>query len=70
MFFWDEFIADIWNTLRPGDWVLGAGSGDGHWRDHLPKDVHYVGFDLGVSDKDVDYSRLDAKVDLVALPGH
>jgi ubiquinone/menaquinone biosynthesis C-methylase UbiE len=68
MFYWDEFIADIRSTLRPGDWVLDAGSGDGHWREHLPKDIRYVGFDLGVGDKDVDYSHLDAKVDLVALP--
>jgi SAM-dependent methyltransferase len=68
MFYWDEFTADIRSTLKPGDWVLDAGSGDGRWRDHLPRDIHYVGFDLGVGDKDVDYSHLDAKVDLVALP--
>jgi len=68
MYYWDDFIADIRNTLRPGDRVLDAGSGDGHWRDHLPKDVRYVGVDLGVGDKAVDYSHLDAKADLMALP--
>jgi len=68
MYYWDEFIADIRSTLRPGDRVLDAGSGDGHWRDLLPKDIRYVGVDLGVGDKAVDYSHLDAKVDLEALP--
>jgi ubiquinone/menaquinone biosynthesis C-methylase UbiE len=68
MFYWDEFIADIRSTLRPHDRVLDAGSGDGHWREHLPKDIRYVGVDLGVGDKAVDYSHLDAKADLHALP--
>jgi SAM-dependent methyltransferase len=68
MFYWDDFIADMRNTLRPNDWVLDAGAGDGHWRGHLPKDIHYVGVDLGVGDKNVDYSHLDAKADLHALP--
>lgn len=68
MFYWDEFIADIQGALRPGDRVLDAGSGDGHWREHLPKNIRYVGVDLGVGDKDVDYSHLDGKVNLEALP--
>jgi ubiquinone/menaquinone biosynthesis C-methylase UbiE len=68
MYYWDDFIADIRSTLRPGDRVLDAGSGDGHWRDHLPNDIRYVGVDLGVGDKAVDYSHLDAKADLMALP--
>jgi ubiquinone/menaquinone biosynthesis C-methylase UbiE len=34
----------------------------------LPKDIRYVGVDLGVGDKNVDYSHLDAKVDLESLP--
>lgn len=68
MFYWDDFIADIRSALRPGDRVLDAGSGDGHWRDHLPRDIRYVGIDLGVGDKNVDYSQLSAKANLEALP--
>jgi SAM-dependent methyltransferase len=47
--------------------VLDAGSGEGQYADHFPKQ-RYCGVDLAVGDLRWDYSRLDAVADLGALP--
>lgn len=54
-------------SLASGARVLDAGAGEGNYRDYFGAQ-RYVGVDLGVGDAAWDYSRLDARGDLAALP--
>jgi SAM-dependent methyltransferase len=54
-------------ALPAGAWVLDAGAGEGQHKHHFARQ-RYAGVDLGVGDGAWDYSRLDARADLVALP--
>lgn len=63
----ESAVQDFAASLPPGARVLDAGAGEG---DHKPQfaSQRYVGLDLGVGDKAWDYSRLDVRGDLAALP--
>ena len=54
-------------SLPAGSLVLDAGSGEGQYA-RLFHNQRYVGVDLGVGDAAWDYTRLDARADLTALP--
>ena len=47
--------------------VLDAGAGEGNYRHHFSRQ-RYCGLDLGVGDREWDYTRLDVVGDLARLP--
>lgn len=67
-FYWPQFISAIQKVVKAGDRVLDAGAGDGHWKNHLPDDIKYIGMDLGVGDDAINYDHLDIKGDLTSIP--
>lgn len=68
MYYWNEFINEINNQLQAGDILLDAGAGDCHWKNYFSQAIKYIGMDAGVGDSDWDYSQLDIKGDLRAIP--
>ena len=60
-------VAAFAAALPPGARVLDAGAGEGAYRPHF-KGQRYIGLDLGIGDRQWDYSRLDVLGDLTSLP--
>jgi SAM-dependent methyltransferase len=67
-FYWDEFIKEINDAIVDKAVVFDAGAGDGHWEKNLKLNIQYISMDLGVGDKNVNYSHLDIKGDLRSIP--
>jgi ubiquinone/menaquinone biosynthesis C-methylase UbiE len=67
LYYWDDFIKDIKENLRPGHTLLDAGAGDCRFKNYFP-DVNYIGMDLGVAVQELDYSLLNIKGDLRNIP--
>jgi hypothetical protein len=63
----ERALAALAHSLPVQARVLDAGSGEGQHA-HLFRKQRYTGVDLGVGDAAWDYSRLDARADLAALP--
>jgi SAM-dependent methyltransferase len=63
----EQALAELAGSLPAGARVLDAGSGEGQYA-HLFRKQRYLGVDLGVGDTAWDYSRLDVRADLAALP--
>jgi SAM-dependent methyltransferase len=62
-----DAVADLAQGLPAGARVLDAGSGEGQYAHHFARQ-RYCGVDLAVGDGAWDYSRLDVRADLTALP--
>ena len=63
----DDAVAAFARSLPEGARVLDAGSGEGQYRHHFARQ-RYCGVDLAVGDAAWDYSRVDVRADLTALP--
>ena len=63
----ESAVRSFGETLAPGARVLDAGSGEGQYRHHFSR-CRYTGADLGVGDREWDYSGLDVIADLSQLP--
>jgi SAM-dependent methyltransferase len=63
----EERVGDFAGSLPCGARVLDAGAGEGQYA-HFFSHCRYAGVDLGVGEAAWDYSRLDARADLAALP--
>ncbi len=63
----EDAVAAFASGLPDGARVLDAGAGEGQYRRHFASQ-RYCGVDLAVGDRSWDYSRLDARADLTALP--
>lgn len=63
----EEAIAAFARQLDGGVRVLDAGAGEGSHRRHFVAQ-RYCGLDLGIGDRDWDYSQLDVVGDLAAMP--
>ncbi|HWB96102.1 MAG TPA: methyltransferase domain-containing protein [Bryobacteraceae bacterium] len=63
----EQALARLAQSLPEGARVLDAGSGEGQYA-HLFKRHRYTGVDLGVGDTAWDYSGVDVRADLAALP--
>ncbi len=63
----EEAVGALAGALPPGARVLDAGSGEGRYAP-LFRRQRYTGVDLAVGDPAWDYSRVDARADLAALP--
>lgn len=68
MYYWQDFIKDINQTLKPGNLLLDAGAGDCYWKNHFSSDIKYIGMDIGAAENVYDYSLLDIKGDLRNIP--
>ncbi|MCP5112354.1 MAG: class I SAM-dependent methyltransferase [bacterium] len=63
----DDAASDFAGSLPDGCRVLDAGAGEGRHAAHFSKH-RYVAVDRGVGDDTWDYSSLDCRADLTALP--
>lgn len=63
----EDAVARFAAALAPGGRLLDAGAGEGNYKKYFAKQ-RYCGLDLGVGDRDWDYSRLDVVSDLAQLP--
>ncbi|SPE37278.1 Methyltransferase type 11 [Candidatus Sulfopaludibacter sp. SbA3] len=63
----EDAVAAFARELGSGARVLDAGAGEGQYRHYFPRQ-RYCGVDLAVGDRTWDYSRLDVRADLTALP--
>jgi len=63
----EDQVSRFAQSLPSGARVLDAGAGEGRYERHFPH-CRYVGLDLGVGDRQWDYSRLDVQGDLGRLP--
>ena len=63
----ERAVADFARSLPRDARVLDAGAGEANYRAQFAAQ-RYVGLDLGVGDQAWDYSRLDVRGDLAALP--
>jgi SAM-dependent methyltransferase len=63
----ESAVRSFGETLAPGARVLDAGAGEGQYRHHFSR-CRYAGVDLGVGDREWDYSGLDVIADLSRLP--
>ena len=61
----DRFVGSA-NTSADAT-VLDAGSGQGRFAHHFTQDL-YIGLDLGVGHRNWDYSQLNLRADLAAIP--
>ncbi len=62
----DSFVRSA-NSLQRGAWVLDAGAGESRFARHFGRQ-RYLAIDTGVGDQDWDYSRIDVRADLGAMP--
>jgi SAM-dependent methyltransferase len=67
MYYWQNYINDISKTLPFSGVLLDAGAGDCHWKTYFPN-ARYISMDLEVGDPNCDYSHLDIRGDLRAIP--
>ena len=63
----DSAVLGFARTLPQGARVLDAGAGEGQYRAQFTRQS-YVGFDLGIGDREWDYSGLDVIGDLSHMP--
>jgi SAM-dependent methyltransferase len=63
----DAAVGEFAASLPKGARVLDAGAGEGHYK-HYFAAHRYCGLDLGVGDREWNYSQLDVVGDLCALP--
>jgi ubiquinone/menaquinone biosynthesis C-methylase UbiE len=63
----EDAVRDFAGSLPEGARVLDAGAGEGQYK-RLFARHRYLGFDLGVGDHTWNYSGLDVRGDLAALP--
>lgn len=63
----EDAVERFAQSLPDGAWVLDGGAGEGQYK-HFFKRQKYIGVDLGIGDKNWNYSTLDACADLGALP--
>ena len=63
----EDAVTGFAASLKPGERVLDAGAGEGQYKGYFSKQ-RYCGLDLGIGDKQWDYTRLDAIGDLSRLP--
>jgi ubiquinone/menaquinone biosynthesis C-methylase UbiE len=63
----EEAVEKFAESLPAGARVLDAGAGEGNYKHHFSKQ-RYCGLDLGVGDRQWDYTRLDVVGDLARLP--
>ena len=63
----EDSVREFSQSLKPNARVLDAGAGEGQYKRYF-KSHRYTGFDLAVGDQTWDYTGLDARGDLEALP--
>ncbi len=63
----EERVRAFAAQLAPATLLLDAGAGEGQYRAYFPH-CRYVGVDLAVGDRAWNYSRLEARADLLQLP--
>ncbi len=63
----ERAVAEFARGLGPGARVLDAGAGEGQYKRFFPQQ-RYCGIDLAVGDAEWNYSELDLRGDLAALP--
>ena len=63
----EDGVARFAASLPPRARVLDAGAGEAGYKRHFAQQ-RYCGVDLGIGDAEWDYSSLDARADLAALP--
>jgi SAM-dependent methyltransferase len=63
----EEAVRDFSASLPDGALLLDAGAGESQYKPLFPRQ-RYIAIDLGVGDKEWNYSALDAVADLSALP--
>ena len=63
----EDSVREFSQSLKPNTRVLDAGAGEGQYKRHFMSH-RYTGFDLAVGDQTWDYTGLDARGDLEALP--
>ena len=63
----ESSVQEFSQSLQPNSRVLDAGAGEGQYKRYFTGH-RYTGFDLAVGDQAWDYSALDARGDLEALP--
>lgn len=63
----EDAVIEFAASLPGGARILDAGAGEGQYRQFFPKQ-RYCGLDLSVGDVSWDYSSIDVRGDLAALP--